>query len=206
VEEHRLKPMPSNYDKEMFNRIYSKTEGLRKKLASSIDYRRFGLCYEDIVSAFNTKLLFTFTKYYGKPEGILKAHVINALQNYKNRIIKRAYIVKHSQTIISTELVPIEDHYESNEPRDYYYSKLMSFMRDHLSENAYTLLDIQLNPPPYILQRVNPGKDSKLQKIPDELLLEYFDLGSGEKAHKYLLQLKKEIRNAIHYAKLSLRV
>lgn len=79
-------------------------------------------------------------------------------------------------------------------------------MKEHLSENAYILLDLQLNPTPYILQRINPDKDSNLQKIPDELLLEYFDLGFSAKSFKYLTHLKKEIRNAIKYAQQKLRV
>ena len=79
-------------------------------------------------------------------------------------------------------------------------------MKDHLSENAFALLDLQLNPTPYILHRVNLDKDSNLQKIPDDLLLEYFDLGYSDRAYRYLAQLKKEIRNAINYAKSKLRV
>lgn len=203
MEEHRLQPMPENYDQKLFERIYNNTEGLRRKLASGIDYKRFGLGYEDMISAFNTKLLFTFRKYYDKPEGILKAHVITALQNYKCRIIKRLYTLKYSQHLISTEDVVIENIPEET-THDIYYEKMMTFMKHHLSGNAYCLLNLQLNPPPYILNRINPGKDGDLQKIPDELLLEYFDLGSSDNAYKYLGQLKKEIRNAVHFARLQL--
>jgi hypothetical protein len=205
MEEHRLKPMPAGYDVQQFNHIYQTTEALRRKLASQIDYRKFGLGYEDIISAFATKLLFVFTKYYGEPEGIVKAKCIKAMQTYKLKIMRKSYVTKFSQTIISTELVPVEDKADDQDTRDHYYEKLMVFMKKYLSDNAYNLLDLQLNPPPYVLHRINPGKDSNLQKIPDDLLLEYFDLGNGEKAHKYLGELKKEIRSAINYAKIALR-
>jgi hypothetical protein len=207
-ESHRLKPMPDNYDQEMFNRLYQQTEGLRRKLAYGIDHRRFGLTQEDIVASLDIKLVYTFTKYYGAPENILKANIIKALQHFKCRIIKSAYLDKFSQNIVSTDDAVVEDRF-SEEPhngKDYYYEKLMSFMRDHLSENAYVLLDLQLNPPPYILHRINPNKDGNLQKIPDELLVEYFDLGKGKKALDYITQLKKEIKNTASYAQSKLRV
>jgi hypothetical protein len=205
MEEHRLKPMPTNYDQEMFNRIYDSTRNLTKSLARGIDARRFGIDQEELESWFDVKLLFVFTQYYGKPEGVLKANIINALKNYKCRIIKKAYTTKFSQNIISTEDAIIQEPVENEHGQDFYFEKLMTFMKEHLSENAYTLLDLQLNPTPYILKRINPCKDSNLQKIPDNLLLEYFDLGSSPKALKYLTNLKKEIRNAVKYAQLKLR-
>jgi hypothetical protein len=202
-ESHRLKPMPANYDKEVFNRIYQQTEGLRRKLAYGIDHRRFGVTQDDIISSFNVKLVYTFTKYYGKcTENILKANCIKALQHFKCRIIKSAYLDKNSQTIVSTEDAVVEDKlvYEPHSSRDYYYEKLMVFMRDHLSENAYVLLDLQLNPPPYILERINPSPEGNLQKVPDELIADYFELGKGKKALEYIAHLKKEIRNTVTYA------
>lgn len=207
MEEHRLKQMPDNYDEILFNRLFLKTEGLRKKLAREIDCRRFGVGYEDVVSWFNTKFIFVFTKYYGMPEETLKAHLINSLQTYKFRIMKNAYNLKNSQTIISAELVPIEDEPdEINSPtQELYYTKLMEFMKSHLSENAYTVLDLQLNPTPYILKRISPNQ-TNLKRIPDDLLLEYFELGFSDNAYKYLKTIKKEIKGAIELAKTQLTI
>jgi hypothetical protein len=208
MEESRLKPMVEGYNVELFNRIYDDTLPLRKKLASGIDPRRFGLAYEDILSFFDIKFIYVFNKYHYETEGVLKGMIINALSNFKNRILRSAYTNKHSQSIISTDnLLNLEDA-EFEEPqsdKDYYYDKTMQFMKEHLSENAFLVLEVQLNPPPYILKRINVDKEKCLQKIPDDLLLEYFGLGFSDNAYKYLGQIKKEIRNAIAYAKKALR-
>lgn len=202
MEEHRLQPMPSNYDPVVFNKLFSKTEGLRHKLASEINHHRFGLSHEDIVSFFNTKFIFVFAKYYNEPEEKLLAHILNALKNFKCRILRNAYTIKHSQSIVEADsVVYLSNTAMDNIDRDYYFNRLMDFMRQHLSENAFIILQVQLNPPPYILQRINPGKEANLQKIPDQLILEYFDLGNGYKANKYLTDIKKEIRHGINYAK-----
>lgn len=209
MEESRLKPMVENYDPQMFNRLYKETEGLRRKLASGIDARRFGLAFEDILSFFDTKFIFVFNKYHDENEGDLKGLIINALKNFKNRVLRSAYTNKHSQSIISTENVLSLENNDFEEPqadRDYYYDKAMDFMKKHLSDNAFRVLEVQLNPPPYILKRINTDSSKYLQKIPDDLLLEYFNLGYSDNAYKYLNQLKKEIRNAIAYAKKQLKV
>lgn len=202
--------MAEGYDVQLFNQLYKDTEGLRKKLASGIDCRRFGLPYDEVLSFFDVKFIYTFNKYHDEPANILKAQIIKSLQNFKQRILRKAYTVKHSQNIVSVETLLtydenlIEEHPE-NDPRDYYYNTIMKFMEGHLSENAFLIFQVQLNPPPFVLKRINPGEDKDLQKIPDEVLLEYFDLGFTEKSYKYLTHLKKEIRNAIAYAKVKFK-
>jgi hypothetical protein len=208
LELNRLKPMPENYDKELFNSLYSKTENLRRKLASQIDARRFGLGKEDIVSFFDVKFIFVFTKHYDKPKDILLGFILNSLQNFKCRILRSAYTQKFSQSIVHVENPSVlegylyEDDPNYSAPHDHYFEKFMTFMKEHLSDNAYTVLDLKLNPPPYIYNKLNTSKDANLQKIPDHLILEYFDLGSSPKAYKYLENLKKEIRHAVNYAKV----
>lgn len=207
LELNRLKPMPDNYDEKMFNRLYEKTENLRRKLASEIDSRRFGLCYEDIISFFDVKFIYVFTKEHEQPENILLGFLINSLKNFKCRILKAAYTIKYSQSIINVDdVLKLEDNLNEDHPQNFngldYFHKMMGFMREHLSLNAYTILDLQLNPPPYILHKLNIAPDSNVQKIPDHVILDYLDLGNGPKASKYLDTLKKEIKNCIHYAKL----
>lgn len=211
MEENRLQPMVEGYDEKLFNKLYQETEPLRRKLAGQIDARRFGLFYDDILSFFDVKFIFCFNKHYNEPPNKLKAFLLNSLSNFKNRILRNAYTVKNSQNIVSFDtLVNIDDSfhlepdYVSPTPRDYYYEKMMHFMKHHLSDNAYLLLEVQLNPPPYILKRINKSPDSNLQKIPDLVLLKYFGLGKSENAHRYLNKLKKEIRSAVQYAKTQL--
>ena len=62
MEENRLKPMTQGYDESLFNLIYDKTKHLRRKLASEIDHRRFGVTNEDIKSWFDVKLIYVFKK------------------------------------------------------------------------------------------------------------------------------------------------
>lgn len=207
LELNRLKEMPKDYDKEMFNRLYDQTFNLRRKLASQIDSRRFGLPQEDILSFFDSKFIFVFQKHYKDPENIIKANLLTSLANFRNRILKSAYTIKHSQSIISTDdVIRLEDSLSEDHPqndRGYnYFETLMAFMREHLSQNAYTIFDLQLNPPPYIYAKLNLTPNSNIQKIPDHVILDYLDLGNGTKAYKYIESLKKEIKHATHYAKI----
>lgn len=204
MEENRLKPMPIGYDEKMFNSLYKKTEPLRKKLASQIDSRRFGLSYEDILSFFDVKFLFTFEKYHQQDEGILLGNIINSLSNFKCRILRMAYTQKFSQSIS-----PLEDHSDINHlvdssddgNHDFRLSKVMTMMKLTLSDNAYSLLEVQLNPPPFILEKLKERGFKNFNRIPEDILLDYFDLGTGPKARKFLDNLKKEIKIATNYCK-----
>lgn len=214
MEENRLTPMVAGYDEKMFNRLYARTEGLRKKLTSGIDHRKFGLQYEDILSFFDTKFLFVFNKYcMVHTEEVLLGHIINALQFFQCRIMRATYTQKFSQSITSLDTVfnpdsgeewnyDLVDHPKQHSNDNYYYTVFMDFMKKHLSLNAFTLLELQLNPPPYILTRMNTSVDCNIRKIPDHLILDYFDLGDSGKAVKFLGALKKEIRKAVNYAQL----
>lgn len=203
LELNRLRTMPEAYDERLFNKLYSKTENLRQKLARGIDSRRFGLCHEDVVSFFDVKFIFVFSKHHEKDEQILLGFILNSLRNFKCRILRAAYTNKFSQNITSVEnLITLEDEVSHDPlPQPNNLDKMMDYMKEHLSPNAYMVLDIKLNPPPYILKRINTSPDANLQKIPDHLILDYLDLGTSEKSYKYFDSLKKEIKNAIAYAK-----
>jgi hypothetical protein len=206
LELNRLKPMPDSYDKELFNSLYLKTHNLRRKLASQIDARRFGVGYEDILSTFDIKFIFVFSQHHEKPENILLGFILNSLQNFKCRILRSAYTQKFSQSILSVDnILNFDDHLSEQHPENMgeenYYEHFMEFMRNHISLNAYTVLDLKLNPPPYIYNKLNVSPDSNLRKVPDHIILDYLDLGTGPKAFKYLSSLKKEIKNAVNHAK-----
>lgn len=204
---NRLKPMPEVYDKSLFNKLYGKTENLRKKLARQIDPNRFGVTYEDILAAFDVKFIFVFEKNHERSENELTARMLNALQNFKCRILRSAYTIKYSQKIMQVENVLtledylMEDHPVNSSSQNNYFNEMMDFMKNYLSDNAYSILEIKLNPPPYIQSKLNMTPDSNIQKIPDHIILDYFGLGTGKKAYKYLNTLKKEISNAVNCAK-----
>ena len=201
MEEHRLKSM-GEYDKNIFNQIYSKTRSLTYKLASGIDHSRFGVSPEDIRSWFDIKFLHAFNKYKDKPQEVLLGFIISSLQTYKYRILRKAYAIENSQSIVSMDndtdgyypmQIPDTDPVNSN---NLYYEGLMDYMSKNLSDNALCLLDLQLNPTPYIIRRQKELGNERIHKIPDRLLLEYFDLGFSEKAFAFIAALKKEIRKA----------
>lgn len=201
MEESRLLPMPLNYDVQKFNTLFAKTEGLRRKLASGIDSRRFGVDYDEILSWFSNKFLFAFTKYHTMDEQILLGHLIKSLQFFKCRILRSAYTQKFSQTILPFDEVDETQMVDIEIPPNHYYDKLISFIRPYISDNALILLEIQLHPTPFILRRLREEGIDSLHKIPDEILIEYFDLGFNNRSIKYITCLKKEIKVATQYAK-----
>lgn len=206
MEESRLKPMVE-HDPAVFKMVYEKTQGLKRKLASEIDYRRFGLTYEDMVSWFDVKLLFVFNKYYNvhTPQVVL-GHVINSLQLFKCRILRSAYTQKYTQTIVEMgetdeyDNILVDDSLH-NTNKDLFYELAISFMVKHLSENAYELFRVQLNPPPFILRRLEEEEVRDKTKIPSHILAEYFDFDNSDKSIRYLDSLKKEVTQAINIAR-----
>lgn len=204
MEESRLKPMPVNYDQAMFNSIYKQTSSLRKKLAFGIDARRFGVDYQEILSWFDVKFLYAFTKYHDEfCEEVLKGHIIKALQFFRCRILRSAYTIPNSQIVqdideLEVEDLFIEDPYDSS--KQDLFATCMQFMKGHLSSNAYELLQVQLNPPPYVRSRVEEeGKN--INKIPNSIYAEYFELGTDKKSLEYIKILKSEIEIATHKAR-----
>lgn len=200
MEEHRLKPMPKNFNEEVFADIYQKTSELRKKLAYQIDHRRYGVEREDIMSWLDVKFLFTFTKYYNHEPEILKAHIINSLQFFKNRILRYSYSQKNSVNLFSIDIDTTHNRKETQFELSYddspYYLKLVNeFMRSTLSEDAYKVLQVELNPPHYILKRLSERETTT--KIPSKLISEYLGLKESEVSNA-----KKEIRNQIQSARL----
>lgn len=207
--------MVENYDVTLFNRIYKDTEALRRKLAYQIDARRFGVDYDEILSWFNVKLIYAFNKYYSKHDpDVLRGHCIKALQFFKCRILRSAYTVKYSQSIIDISelgnyenLISEEDEHSSN--RDLFYNLCIEFMKEHLSKLAYQILHVQLNPPPYILDRMSELDLHNLNKIPSDLIADYFGLGTSVESINYIDELKKEIKDVTkkanqHFSHLSL--
>lgn len=205
MEVHRLKNMPDGYDVPMFNRLYSRTIGLRKKLASEINPHRFNLQYDDILSWFDDKVIWVFSKYHSVyDEDVLLGHIINSLQLFKCRILRAAYTHKYSQQIINIENPGQIEDIAFTDPRhddSLLYNKLVEFLKLYITDDAVYLLEIQLNPPPYILKRLNSSPDKKLDKISDNLLIEYLDMPQNEKALRYITGLKKEIKEGVAMAK-----
>jgi hypothetical protein len=203
MEEHRLQPMKEGYDERIFNQIYKDTNQLRKKLAYDIDARRFGVDYNEVLSWFDVKFIYTFNKYYGEmPNDRLKGYIINSLQTFKYRILRMSY----SNKVVLNNTVDISDpknsdlfKMEEESSDDLYLSIALSYLKQQLSKDAFFLLELILNPPHYIIHKLNEGECNDLNKIPNSLIAEY--LNQEEITPSYIDNLKKEIRKATRNCK-----
>jgi hypothetical protein len=205
MEIHRLTPMKDDYPVELFNKLYKETKNLRKNLARNIDHRRYGVTHDIVLSWFDDKFIFVFNKHFqSKEPEVLRGFLINSLQTFKMRILRKAY---QKEGEFYSSLVTMDGDYDliniipdqnqiSNE--DLFYNLAIEFMKNKLSDDAYLLLQLQLNPPPYILSRIKGGNS----RIPNELIMEFLDIDKSEpKAERYIKKLKKEINIAIKNAK-----
>lgn len=205
MEENRLKPMREGYNVKTFNELYKKTNGLRRKLASEIDSKRFGVDYYEVLSWFDIKFIFVFNKYWDTmTDDILLGHLIKGLQLFKFRILRSAYTIKNTQFIMSVEDV-LEIAEEADNPwenaREEMLQEVLDFLKLQISDNAFNLLDIKLNPPIYIQKRLKELNITSINKIPSSLLLEYFELGTSKDAIALLEDWNKEIAKGILLAK-----
>lgn len=207
MEESRLKPMAKGYDRELFNTLFKKTEALRKKLASEISYQRFGVDYQEVLAWFSVKFIHVFNKYQGtKSPDLLLGDIINSLKNFKCRVLRKAYTVKYSQHIISISdphMIEGQAFYEPTQ-EDYQQDRLITiknFFKQHLSDNAYLIFEMQTNPPYYIIHKVRQQEIPSLHKIPDGIICDYLGLEVTDKTLRYISNLKKEIRYTLSYAK-----
>lgn len=206
MEIHRLGELPSDFDSKLFNKLYKETEGLRINLANRIDHRRYGVTSDIILSWFDDKFIFVFNKYMNtRDEKHLKYSLINALSLFKCRILRKAYsgeseIYSNTISLISTEdekdifdIIPIKEEIDNE---DLFLELALSFMKRKLDEDAYLLLEVQINPPQFILDRVR----SKFN-ITTKVLIEYFDLPANKESYNYIESLKKSITHYTNEAR-----
>lgn len=212
-ESNRLKPFSKKWDQDVFTRIFRETEPLRRKCASLIDARRFGVDYEEILSWFDVKFLWAYSQYMRKydteDEGKLKGYCLMAVNQYKHRIMRKSYQDKykdHASILDITELYNEGDIY-IDEPYDHEreekLTKALDFMKKNLSDDAYFILEIELNPPGYILKEMEDLGKTLKHTIPNDLILEYLDWPNNETTMGFIKSCRAEIRevtkSAAHY-------
>ena len=212
MEEHRLKPMQEGYDEKLFNQLYAELTPLKRKLASGIDYRRFGVTYDELLSWFDIKFIFAFNKYYSvHNENVLRGHLIRALSFFKCRILRQAYKEKYSQNIIDLGSLENADNILKDRiPEDNYKlfrMLLFAFMQQRLHEDAYTVFQVDLNPPaalePYLEyhRKKVDGKYTKITEIPPKLLATYIGLPDNEEGINHIKKLRKLVSSTVEEAK-----
>lgn len=204
MEEHRLTEMPENYDAQLFEQLFKDTNNLRHKLAYGIDPKRYGVEQEDLISWFNVKFIFIFSKYYGKVDNnILKGKIIQGLQFYKNRILRYSYTKKNSvnQTCDISEFFNIESNEEINieESKERSLETIIPIFKEKLDPLAFQIFTIDYNPPLYILIQLD-AKESR-KKIPDELICRYLGIDYNSKAYQEIQNARKRYRKLISLTK-----
>lgn len=193
---HRLKPM-QDYDEAMFNRLYKVCKPVIRNLTKQIDYKRFNLTPDIISSYFWDKMLFVFNKYYGTcSEEHLKARILSSLATFKNKLLRFAYgeIAEYNQNLFKLEDLfdndkELEDDSEEEKAKSEMLEMMYSYMKDHLSIDAYMVFEVLLTPPPYIKERI---KDSR--RITNLLLVEFFDMPKTNSSVKYISELRSDIQ------------
>ena len=210
-ESHRLinYPMPVGYDVNLFEEIYKKTKDLKNKLVWQINPHKFGVDAKELSSWFDVKILQAFNRYYDderveedRPEK-LKAFVIKALQIYKSKIIKDSYHEKHglNQTMDIEEVFDYETlmiEAMEPEPMDNRIALVKTYYRERLSADAYFLFELELNPPPYIINKLKDPDSKKMPKITNGDWADYLGISYNEDFEieafdGFYSRLKKEI-------------
>lgn len=205
MEIHRLKQVPENYDRELFNRLYEATRSLRKSLTYQVDARRFGVSSDIIASWFDDKFTYVFFKYYGKKEPeMLKGYLINSLKTFKFRMLRKAY--QESYIELYNNIVHLEDQEKelSNIPdepgvsaQEALLEMAMDYLKSKLAPEAYTILEVTINPPLYIISRM---KDPSV-RIPTKLLLQFLDISPTEDMVSKVNKIRRHIDEVIASAK-----
>lgn len=203
MEIHRLKPMKEGYDQKLFNKLYKETESLRNLLTYQIDARRYGVTPDIVHSWFDDKFIWVFNKYYGEvTEGQLKGRIINSLKTFKFRVLRKAYAkynIHVNEIRLESEynlinIIPLEKEISNH---DLFLEMALKYLKNNLCDDAFLILELELNPPPYILQKLNCSKT----KIPSKLLAEYLDLESIKESLSYINDLRNEISKGIELAR-----
>lgn len=202
MEIHRLKQMKDGYPEQLFNSLYNSTSELRKSLAYQIDNRRYGVTKDIILSWFDDKFIFVFNKYYDTmDEDTLRGFIINSLRTFKMRILRKAYSHDSEFYISHVELEGDSNNInrikEEAPLDDNDLERVITFLKSKLSKEAFTVLQIQLNPPPYILSKLKKSNSH----IPNNLILEYLNLVSTPSNKRFISNVRKEIEEVIGSAK-----
>jgi hypothetical protein len=199
--------MKEGYSVELFNKLYKETEQLRKSLAYNIDPRYYGVSKDIIVSWFDDKFIHVFNKHCdNKDPDVLKGFIINSLQTFKYRILRKAYTKEADFYTSAIELegennlINYLPDKEDNTNGEIFFNLVLEFFKKELSDDAYLLLQLQLNPPPYLLNRIKKSNSN----IPIKLILEFLGLEDINKNVKYIRELRKDILMATEKAKLVL--
>jgi len=204
MELHRLTTMKEGYDEKLFNQLYKETEALRRSLTYQVDHRRYGVTPDIIKSWFDDKFIFVFNKYCdeGITDGQLKGRIINALKTFKFRMLRKAYAKNNiylNEIRLDGEkglinIIPFEEEITDH---SLFLEMALKYLKKNLCDDALLILEVELNPPPFILDRLTASNT----KIPSKLIAEYLDLEPTKDSSLYINDLRSEVTYWISQAK-----
>lgn len=198
---HRLTEF-THYDPKQFNRIYKKCRPLMKKLVKQVDARRYNVTEDVIFSYFEDKFLFVYNKYQDQyDEERLKATILSSLSIFKNKLLRSAY---SQQAEFNQDLASFEDIHESGkewvddkdevEMREDIHHRFHQYMQDHLTPDEYLVFVTQLDPPPYIKERMTQGRVSV------EHLIDFFGLPRNKRSVTMITEYRHHIKEVLAQA------
>jgi len=202
MEIHRLKPMKPGYDEDLFNQLYKETENLRRNLSYQIDARRYGVTTDIIKSWFDDKFIFVFNKHCGEiSNNQLKGMIINSLKTFKFRILRKAYskynIYNHEVYLEGEKalinIIPLTEEITDHE---LFLEMALKYLKKNLCDDAFLILELDLNPPPWFMERTSINT-----KIPAKLIAEYLDLEPSNDSVSYIRDLRNEVNYWVLEAK-----
>lgn len=194
---NRIKKL-NDYDVNEFNQLYELVLPYIKRLSRNIDERRLNVSKDLIESYFLDKFLYIYNKYnqvYDYEQ--LKANILTGLKKYSYRLMKDGYTQRSefNQQLVSFENLfddSLEDFEEIEEGSDLNQlaNKLQSFMEARLNADEYLVWRVTLDPPPFLLLKMNDSKG----KLSISHLIDFFEFPRDRSSYKHFSTMLKKFR------------
>jgi len=167
-------------EQELFLQLLSDTEPRKKALAGSFEYGRYGFTYDDIRGFMDEKLLHVFMKYPDTPYEEVKAIALASI----HRVIP-AIIRKYGREVLTEE--KILERAITDVPLQ--MGTLIENVLPLVQPSQRGLVEIILDPPVYVLARVNRVD----KRVPSRLLLEFLGATPSPYNIKMLNKFRKKL-------------
>ena len=82
-------------------------------------------------------------------------------------------------------IIPLKDEISNHE---LFLEMALKYLKKNLCDDAFLILELDLNPPPYIMHKVSVNT-----KIPAKLIAEYLDLEPDKDSISYIRDLRSEV-------------
>lgn len=207
---HRIKEF-TNYDEDLFMRMYNTCKPLIRSLSRNIDPRRFNVSTDIIQSYFWDKFLYVFSKYKDKyDEERLKANLLSSLKTYRNKLLRTAY---NKQCQFNQELTSLDELMDINGNKEYLddieevsykedvSNRFHDYMKSKLTPDEYIIFTTELDPPQWFNDKIieSHGKLSILH------LIDFFDLPRDKRSQNMISEARKHIKQVLEEAKVEFK-